>query len=454
MKKPLRLFTPVRIGRLEVKNRIVFPPMVSGHAVMDGHVTDGHLAWYGARAKGGVGLIIVELTAVVQRGTAGPTLLGIWSDESIPGFQRLTESVHAHDAKIFVQLAHAGRQTSRVAIGGQAPVAPSAIPCPLLEPTLKEIPQELSIREIEEIIMKFGDSARRARQAGFDGVELHGAHGYLISEFMSPYTNKRQDAYGGNLSDRMKFPLDIIKTVRREVGVDFPICFRYSGNEYVPDGRTVEESIRIATILEAAGVDCLHVTAGVYESLWSQIPPYGFSEGFNANESKAIRQAVNIPVITVGRIKSLEVAEEILEHEKADMVALGRQLICDPDWPHKVESGDLDGIRPCIGCTQGCINRAIVEKKQAACIYNPMAGFEKEALITPTKTIKIVARTCAIASYVPMTNSVTSTRRRLRRRKPERRYDQSAALCWKTCDSSMSTAAIPFLPGARAWLMP
>ncbi len=375
------LFTPIKIGNMEVKNRIVFPPMVTGHAGPDGKVTDTHIAWYEARARGGVGLIIVEFTAVMQSGAVAPVALGMWDDSLIPGFQELTNKVHACDARIFLQLSHAGRQTNKAFTGGRLSVAPSAISCPMGEPMTKEIPKELDLEEIEEIIDRFGQAARRAREAGFDGVEVHGAHGYLISAFMSAYTNKRHDAYGGDLEGRMQFPLQIIRRIRKEVGRDFPMSFRYSGNEYVPDGRAIEESRRIAPMLVAAGVDCLHISAGVYESFWSQIPPHGTREGVNADDAAAIKGAVNIPVITVGRIKSPEVAEEILAQGKADMVAMGRQLICDPEWPLKVAAGESEDIRPCIGCTQSCINRGIVEGRPVSCIYNTAAGMEKQAEI-------------------------------------------------------------------------
>jgi 2,4-dienoyl-CoA reductase-like NADH-dependent reductase (Old Yellow Enzyme family)/thioredoxin reductase len=381
-----KLFSPVRIGKLEVKNRIVFPPMVTGHAKPDGKVTEHHINWYEARARGGVGLIIVEFTYVSRWGTAGPDLLAIWHDDLIPGLQKLVERVHAYDTKIFIQLSHGGRQSSSAFTGGKRPVAPSAIPCPVRG----EIPDELTIEMIEEIIEDFSLAARRAKAAGFDGVEIHGAHGYLIAEFTSPYVNKRHDAYGGDFRGRMKFPLEIIKAVRAQVGWNFPISFRLSANEYVPDGIGVEESKRIARLLGEAGVDCLHVSAGVYESFWSLIRPFGTSEGINASDAAAIKQVVSIPVITVGRIKSPEIAEEILSQGKADMVALGRQLICDPDWPLKAAAGDFDEIRPCIGCTQGCINREIVMGKPASCIYNPAAGMEIEAMIRPAEAKKKV----------------------------------------------------------------
>jgi len=386
MLAPKKLFSSVRIGEMEVKNRIVMPAMVTGHAGRDGKVTEHHINWYEARAKGGVGLIVVEFTYVSRYGTAGPDLLGIWHDGLIPGLQELVERIHVHDSKIFIQLGHGGRQSSSAYTGGVRPVAPSPIPCPVRG----EIPDELSIEMIEEIIRDFSQAARRAKTAGFDGVEIHGAHGYLISEFMSPYANKRNDAYGGDFRGRMKFPLEIIKAVRTEVGRDFPVIFRLSANEYVPDGNGIEESKRIARLLEEAGVDCIHASAGVYESFWSLIRPYGTSEGINASDAEAIKQVVDIPVITVGRIKSPEIAEEILKQEKADMVALGRQLICDPDWPLKAAAGNFDEIRPCIGCTQGCINREIVLGKPASCIYNPAAGREKEAMIIPAEVKKKV----------------------------------------------------------------
>ena len=386
MTLPKKLFTPVKIGKLEVKNRIVFPPMVTGNAGPDGMVTDKHINWYEARAKGGVGLIIVEFTYVSEHGSAGPDLLGIWHDDFIPGLKKLVEKIHTYDSKIFIQLSHGGRQTSSDYIGGTQPVAPSVIPCPLGG----EIPEEISIEKIEEISRDFGEAARRAKEAGFDGVEIHGAHGYLIAEFMSPYFNKRHDSYGGDFRGRMKFPLEVIKRVRSEVGKDFPISFRLSSNEYVLDGRGIEESKRIARLLQDSGVDCLHATAGVYQSFWSLIAPYGSGEGINVADAAAFKQVVNIPIITVGRIKSPEIAEEILEQEKADMVALGRQLICDPDWPLKTAAGNFDDIRFCIGCTEGCINREVIMGKPASCIYNTEAGMEVEAAITRAETQKKV----------------------------------------------------------------
>lgn len=374
-----KLFTPINIGSIEVKNRIVLAPMGSLLAGTDCRITEGHIKWYKRRAKGGVGLIIVEASSIVQRGKPGENFLAIWDDSFIPGFEQLTKAMHAYGVKIFLQLIHAGRQTCKVYTGGQLPVAPSAIPCPVYEPNYHEVPEELSIEEIEQIIGQFGKAARRAKEAGFDGVEIHGGHGYLISEFMSAYSNRRHDAYGGDLFARMKFPLEVVKSIRREVGGDFPIGFRYSGNEFVPDGRTIEESKKIARILEAAGVDYLHVTGGVYESFWAIVQPYEIREGFLVDDAAAIKHVVNVPVITVGKIKSHELAEEILEEGKADMVAIGRQLICDPEWPAKVAAGDFEDIRPCIGCTQRCINSAIIEGAACDCIYNTSARMEKEA---------------------------------------------------------------------------
>lgn len=394
MEKEKLLFTPINLGTLQVKNRIAMPPMVSGRGHVDGKVTDSHIKWYEARAKGGVGLIVVEFAYVVRRGSGGPDLIGIYDDDLIPGLRSLVDKIHEYDCKICLQLAHGGRQshgdrqTSVDFIGG-VPVAPSAIACPLGE-AISQTPHELTIEEIEEIVVQFGDAARRAKQAGFDGVEIHGAHGYLIAEFMSPHFNKRHDAYGGDLRDRMKFPVEIIKRIRSEVGPDFPVGFRFSGNEYMADGHTIEDGKRIGRILELARVDWLHVSAGGYESFWAIIPPYGTKQGFNVAAAAAIKEVVTIPVITVGRIKSPEIAEEILQEGKADMVALGRQLICDPDWPLKAASGDYSNIRPCIGCTQGCINRELTMAGSATCIYNPNAGMESETLIERAKQKKLV----------------------------------------------------------------
>lgn len=384
------LLSPVKIGGLEIKNRIVMPPMVTCNGSDDHFVTDNIINWYATRAKGGVGLIIVEFTGILKQGEVGFNMLGIWDDAFIPGFKNLVKAVHAYDTKIFIQLAHGGRQTRRELIGGISPVAPSALPCPLNEPLYHEIPHELTVPEIDNLVKQFAQAARRVRESGFDGLEIHGAHGYLISEFMSPYSNKRHDDYGGNLTARMKFPLEIIKAIRQQVGPSFPVSFRLSGNEHVPDGHTIEDSKRVARILESAGVNCLHVSGGVYESFWSQIPPFGVPEGWHANDAAAIKSVVKIPVITVGRIKSPDIAEDILAQGKADLVAIGRQLIADPDWPTKVSIGDYDSIRPCIGCTQNCINREIVNRRECACIYNTAAGMEKEAEIIPTKKPKKV----------------------------------------------------------------
>lgn len=382
------IFTPVQIGYLELKNRLVFPPMVIGQAKPDGKVTDAHVDWYEARAKGGTGLIIVESTAVTPGGVSGPAVLGMWDDDQIIGYRKLIDKVHSHGAMAFLQLTHAGRQTDKMFLGGRNPIAPSAISCPMREPVTKEVPKEASIEEIEEIVESFGQAARRTQEAGFDGLEIHGGHGFLISSFMSAYSNKRHDEYGGDLDGRMQLPLKIIRRIRREVGVTYTISFRFSGDEYVPDGRTIEESKRIAPMLVKEGADCLHVTAGVHESFWSQFRPHGAREGVNADAAAAIKGVVDVPVITVGRIKSPDVAEEILEQGKADLVAIGRQLICDPEWPHKVKTKQLKEIRPCIGCTQSCINRGVVHGQPASCIYNTDAGIEKKAGIKQTKKPK------------------------------------------------------------------
>jgi 2,4-dienoyl-CoA reductase-like NADH-dependent reductase (Old Yellow Enzyme family)/thioredoxin reductase len=384
---PLKLLTPIKIGNVQIDNRIVMPAMGSFHSSPGSKITEGVIRWYEARAKGRVGLIIVEFTAVTKKGLAGPNTPGIWDDSFIPGFQELTRTIHRYNTKIFLQLCHAGRQTCKEFTGGLNSVSASPIPCPFYEPLYHEIPVELNISEIEEIIEQFGEAAARAKKSGFDGVEIHGAHGYLISQFLSPYSNKRHDAYGGDLSSRLKFPLEVIACIRRKVGRDFPLIFRLSGQDYVPDGNTIEETRRIAPVLEAAGVDCLHVSGGVYESQRSIIPPHGTPQGFHSADAARIKQVVKVPVITVGRIISPEVAENILQEGKADMVALGRQLICDPDWPVKVAAGNLSDIRYCIGCTQGCMKSV---GQPVSCLYNTSAGIEGQEEIKTAVTSKTV----------------------------------------------------------------
>ncbi len=296
---------------------------------------------------------------------------GLWNDKQVESHSKLTKRIHDIGSKIFAQIYHAGRQTSKALIACQ-PVAPSPIPCPRLQ----EIPRALKLNEIQEIVEEFGDCALRARKAGFDGIEIHGAHGYLIAQFMSLYSNKRIDDYGGNLLNRMRFPLEILSNVRSKAGSDFPVLFRISGDEMVPGGRTIEDTKTMAAMLEKAGVDGLHISAGVYGSAYAITPPAAIRHGWIVHFAEEVKKVVNIPVITVGRINDPLLAETILAGKKADLVAMGRASLADPELPKKAAAGRFAEINHCIGCLQGCIGM-ISRGQPATCLVNPTLGKEE-----------------------------------------------------------------------------
>lgn len=385
MKYPV-LLSPIKIGTMEVRNRFVVPPMGTNFANPDGSVSQQLIDYWAARAKGGYGLLIVEVTAVDPLGKAIPWQPGIWDDEFITGWRKLTDEVHKYGAKVAVQLHHAGRQTTHEVIGAQ-PVAPSAIPCPVD----REMPRELTTEEVYNLIEKFGDAARRAMDAGFDAVEVHGAHGYLIAQFMSPYSNKRIDEFGGDFMNRMRFPVEVVKNIRRKVGSGYPIIFRFSGDERVPGGRTIDESRMVARVMEEVGVDSLHVSTGVYGSMPWLIAPSAVAPGYNVYASEEIKKVVNIPVIAVGRINEPLMAEDILEDGKADMVSLGRESLADPELPNKVAAGLTEEISPCIGCMQACVGYLFDPNYlKISCLVNPFTGREGELKVEKAEKPKKV----------------------------------------------------------------
>jgi len=362
------LFSSFSIGTLETKNRIVMPPMATHYASPEGFVTDRQIAYYMERARGGVGYITVEHTGILQQGKASPKMLLISSDEHASTIERMIEAVHRVGGKIVVQINHAGRQTSS-AVTGSSIVGPSPISCP----TRNEIPRELSVGEIEEITEAFSMAAQRVKNAGADGVELHMAHGYLICSFLSSFSNRRSDRYGGDIDGRTRFARDVLNAVRNQVGPDFPIICRLSGDEYVDGGLKIEETKQIAKILEKEGADALHVSACNVVSGYLNQPPYYVEEGVFVHLAEAIKSVVNIPVITVGRIRNPVMADQIVRDGKADFVSMGRALIADPYLPKKAEEGRFEEIIPCISCNR-CIQ---TQRKEAIqCAVNPETGNE------------------------------------------------------------------------------
>ena len=362
------LFSPFSIGRLEMKNRIVMPPMATNYASEEGFATDRQIAYYVERARGGVGYITVEHTGILQQGKASPNMLLISSDEHASRIARMIEAVHGAGGKIVVQINHAGRQTSS-AVTGSPIVGPSPISCP----TRNEIPRELSVDEIEEITEAFSMAAQRVKKAGADGVELHMAHGYLLCSFLSPFSNRRTDQYGGDVQGRARLAGEVLNSVRNRVGPDFPIICRLSGDEYVDGGLKIEDTKQIAQILEKGGADALHVSACNAASGYLNHPPYYIEEGVFVHLAQAIKSVVRIPVITVGRIRNSTMADEVLRDGKADLVSMGRALIADPHMPKKAKEGRLEEINFCISCNR-CIQT--FRKESVRCAVNPEAGNE------------------------------------------------------------------------------
>jgi len=375
------LFTPIKIGDMQLKNRIVMAPMGT-HFALDGYVSDQMVDYYVERAKGGVGLITMEGTCVdAPLGKLGLRQLIIDDDKYIPKLRRLVEAVHAEGARISLQLAHAGRYASSSIIGAQ-PVAPS----PIASRYTKELPRELNIEEVEEIIEKFGNAARRAKEAGFDAVELLGCTGYLISQFTSAITNKRRDRFGGDTAGRATFVVEIIRNIRGKVGKDFPISFKHSIDEYMPGGTTIEDSKIIVKRAEEVGASIIHAWAGWHESPMPMLP-MSVPRGAFVHLAEAMKEVVDIPVIAVGRINDPKLADQIISEGKADLVAMGRAFLADPYFPQKVAEGRFEDIRMCIGCCR-CFDTLRTGRMHIECSVNAELGRESEKRVKTVEKAK------------------------------------------------------------------
>lgn len=291
---------PLSIKGMKLRNRLVMPPMATNFASEDGAVTEQIVTYYRERAKGGAGLIIVEMSYIQPSGKGFPCMLGVHNDRFLPGLNELAEAIKSYGACAALQIGHAGRQT-RSGISGHRILAPSAIP----SKGTTEVPKELSIEEIQDIIHAFGAAALRAKSTGFDAVELHGTHGYLLNEFLSPYTNRRADAYGGSFENRLRCAVEVIQEARSRVGEDYPLIFRLCANEYLEDGEgiTLEAAKKIAPRLAEAGIDILHITGGIGETRDHVVQPLYYKQGYHVHLAEGIKQSVgNIPVITAGSI--------------------------------------------------------------------------------------------------------------------------------------------------------
>lgn len=377
-----RLFTPVKIGKVELRNRIVMTAMQLNYS-KDGFCVQRLVDFYQERAEGGVGLIIVG-GCVIDEYAGGRMMIGLDDDKFIPGLHELATAVQKCGAKIACQLYHGGSYVHSILINRRQAVSAS----PVRSGFTKEVPRELSISEVEKTIKNYGKAARRAKDAGFDGVEVLAATGYLISQFLSSVTNKRRDRYGGDFGERMRFGLEIAGEVKKNVGPDFPVIFRVAGNEFVPGGNTNKEARIFSQELQKVGVDAINVTGGWHETRVPQIT-MSVPCGAFVYLAQGIKEAVSIPVIACNRINNPILAEQILRDGRADLVGMARPLIADPELPNKARVGRFDDIRSCIACNQGCFDR-VFPLKPVTCLQNPRAGREGEFPIKPTEESKRV----------------------------------------------------------------
>lgn len=372
------LFNPIKIGNKTVKNRIVISSHTKLYGTEEKLYTDKHTAYYEERAKGGAGLIVTEMAAA-HPGSAGnfPETPCAYLKENIPRFKNVTDGIHRYGATAMLQVYQCGQHGSSVFETSIKPIYGfSPLPCV----ALGETPKEMEIEDIKEIVDGFTVSSMNAEEGGFDGVELHGAHSYLLGQSMSPLFNRRTDDYGGSLENRMRFPLEVIESIRAKTGPDFILGMRLNGDDLVEGGLTIEESLEIAKKLEAHGmIDYLHISAGAYHAVPVMVGPMEVPLGIYVPYSAAIKNATDtIPVIAVNRINDPIQADEILKNGQADLVAMTRACLCDPDMPNKARKGELDDIRKCMACNQGCIAR-LWSHQPVTCVQNPDAGREMEA---------------------------------------------------------------------------
>jgi 2,4-dienoyl-CoA reductase (NADPH2) len=369
----ISLFDRTNIGTLELKNRLVMTAMDVGFST-DGYVNDRFIDFYAERAKGGVALIIVGGCYPHESGKAWKSILALDDDRYVPSLKRFNEAMHQLGAKTAPQLLHGGRYASSLFTKRQ-PVSASSVPTRLA----RDIPRPLTVPEIKEIITSYARATLRAKEAGFDAVEIHGGMGYLINQFLSPITNQRNDEYGGNLQGRLRFAKEVVLAIRELVGREFPILFRLSGDELMRGGNKINDNIAIARELASVGVDAFHVSPGWHESktpiMVMAIPRMAYT--FLAS---SIKEHVDLPVIAGVRINDLSEAEELLRDGQADLMAIGRPLIADPELPRKYQEGRLEDIRMCIACNQGCFDE-LLNMRPISCLYNPQVGHEREYVI-------------------------------------------------------------------------
>lgn len=375
-----KLLEPITVGTHTFRNRMVMAPMETRLATITGDVTQQMCDYYAARARGGVAAVIVENTFVdniASRSSISSN--GFYSDHLIAGKYRLAEAIRLGGAKAILQLSHGGRQASPVAVPGQDALAPSPIPCKFVG----RMPRALTVEEIVGIEDAFAQAARRAKQAGFDGVEIHGAHGYLICSFLSPYTNHRTDEYGGSPENRARFAINIIRKIREQVGDDYLLGIRISGSEFVEGGLTAEDTCSFGRMIEDM-VDYIHVSGGIYETMATHLitPLYRPHASLVPLAAAMKKTVTKCRVIAVNALTPV-LAEQALERGDADIIAFGRPLIADPELPLKLEQGRAEDIRPCMRGHEGCVSLFFTGCPMR-CEVNPQAGRERDYVVRKT----------------------------------------------------------------------
>ena len=372
------LFAPGRIGRLAVRNRIIMAPMEKNLALPTGAVTQRYIDYCEARAQGGAGLIMLESMYVHPAGMGHRYQLGLHHDELVAGYRRLVETCHRHGALVGAEINFAGRETSSPVTMTQ-PVAPSAVPCTAVAGG--EMPRVLTLQEIRDMVELFAAAAVRAVAAGFDLIEIHGAHGYLIGQFLSPFSNRRDDEYGGDFERRLRFPLEVIRAVRAAVGPDVALAYRISADEHIEGGLTLADACRVAPHLETAGIDLLDVSAGIYESSPWIVQPMEVPQGCHAGLAAAIRPTVKIAVSVAGRISDPQIAENILLAGSADFVTVGRALHADAEWARKSRNGRAQEICYCVACLK--CSDLLGQDEPVLCLANTHTARERQYSIRP-----------------------------------------------------------------------
>ena len=374
-----KLLSPGKIGSLELKNRAIMAPMSAALGNPDGTVSDPLIAYLTARANGGVGMIITEYCFVTEDGRSSDHQISITDDDKVPGLKKLVDAVHAHGAKICLQLQHGGRR-SMVRV-----MAPSAI----MKQTDRVTPYEMTTQDVHDLIHAFIAAAVRAKKAGFDMVEVHCSHGYLLNDFVSPSANRRTDEFGGGITGRAKVPVMIIEGIKKVCGEDYPVSVRLNGDDMVSDGNLGRDSAALAMLMEEAGADLLDVSGGM-NGVGYGIAPAAVKTGYNTDPAEEIRRVVSIPVAVAGRINEPEYAESLLRKGDVEFITLGRALFADPEFVNKAAQGKEEEICPCVGCLQRCYGSYGHGGQFRGCMVNPFSMRETVLKIKPAETKKKV----------------------------------------------------------------